>query len=79
MKSFTTTATVLMRDRLNNSINGNPRYDVLVRLSDGSKLRGKTASDHQFCYNMPRAGDCVEAIYHTTAAGNVIFTNIEAI
>lgn len=60
---------------LNNSYNGNPRYSVTLEFEDGSSITGKTASDYAFCYSMPKSGPAV-CEWHTTRAGNVIFTDI---
>lgn len=48
-------AYIVTVERLNNSVNGNPRYEVLIRTDGDNYVRGKTASDYSFVYNMPLA------------------------
>ena len=84
---FLTFGTLEYVERLNNSVNGNPRYECCVALDApertpggvvaGRTLRGKTASDAMFAYQMPYAGTPVKVIYHVTARGVVVFDNIE--
>lgn len=73
--------------RLNNSVNGNPKYECEVvpfeschpmTLNCG-RLRGKTASDTMYAYNLPSPGNWVQVTYHTTRTGRVIFDNIQAL
>lgn len=69
--------------RIRNSINGNPRYECLLKIDDeslathGFYLHGKTVSDSSFVYNMPRAGHTVWAEYHKTPKGNIKFSDME--
>ena len=54
--------------RLNNSVNGNPRFAITwERPADGELVTRQTASDHAFCYEVGnaglRAGDTVELTF----------------
>jgi hypothetical protein len=54
--------------RLNNSVNGNPRFAITwIRPADGELVTRQTASDHTFCYEIGnvglRAGDTVELTF----------------
>jgi hypothetical protein len=47
-----TLATILKLERKNNSVNGNPRYEVYYQDEDGNFGHATTASDHAFCYGI---------------------------
>lgn len=85
---YQVTGQLIYATRLNNSVNGNPRYECLISPEDdraprtvlvGKTIRGKTASDAMFAYRMPAAEAMVRAVYHITPQGNVIFDNIQEI
>ena len=62
-----------------NSANGNPRYECRIVPFDGEALEGRTKSDAMFCYNMPSPGNWVQATYHVTGKGRVVFDDITAL
>lgn len=65
-------AKLLLVERLNNSVNGNPRYSVaLEQPADYGVIRGVTMSDYSFAYNMPAVGDLIICRFHYTKAGKV--------
>ena len=79
MKVIKTTGKIDYKDRLKNSINGNPRYEVGVIIIGGRYLCGNTASDSMSCYgNWGDRDNCV-IWYHHTRAGNIVFDRIERI
>ena len=82
MKMTKTTGKIDYKERMNSSVNGNPRYQVEV--TTASKyyplfLSGKTSSDAMFCYGNWREGDACEIWYHITKSGNVVFDHINKI
>ena len=67
-------ATIKTKERIKNSVNGNPRYFVIAETEEGEILHGNTASDASFCYGNWRTGQLCEIKYHYTAKrGNLIF------
>lgn len=75
--------------RINNSTYGNPRYECQVvpfeeeRVNPMAlvcgRIAGKTASDAMFAYDMPHPGNWVQATYHVTRTGRVVFDHIEVL
>ena len=64
-------ANLLFVERLNNSINGNPRYSVVLETADYGVIRGVTMSDYGFVYNMPTVGDLIICHFHYTKTGKI--------
>ena len=63
--------------RLNNSVNGNPRFEITFSGDNGELFTGKTASDYSFNYNVENCRDRRIAIeYHFTPRGNVTVTGM---
>lgn len=50
-KEFTI-ATIHKLERKNNSVNGNPKYEIYYTTEDGHFDHATTASDHSFCYGI---------------------------
>lgn len=65
-------------ERLNNSVNGNPRYKVWVETKD-KNFRMKTQSDgvvgYKFSHNMVGSAKFIH--FHETKSGNYVMTDIE--
>lgn len=83
LTQYQVTAVIIGMTRLRNSVSGNPRYECILHICDpgrncdGRYLTGKTASDHQFVYNMPRVDDTVRVTYHRTVKrGSIRFTDM---
>jgi len=71
-------ATIKTKERIKNSVNGNPRYFVIAEAENGETLHGNTASDAGFCYGNWHEGQLCEIEYHHTAKrGNLIFDYIK--
>ena len=75
-KVITITAEIIRIERLNNSVNGNPRFRVTVEQKDNKSIIGKTSTDSMFAYNMPEVGDIVPVSYRVTRQNNIIFTDM---
>ena len=74
---ITITAEIIRIERLNNSVNGNPRYRVTVEQQDNkSSITGKTSTDSMFAYNMPEVGDIIPISYRVTRQNNIVFTDM---
>ena len=56
---------------------GNPRYDVELYIGEGRSLHGRTAMGSPCNYGNWKEGDGVNAEYHLTKAGSVVFDNIK--
>lgn len=71
-------AQLIIADRLNNSINGNPRYLVSFETMHGEYIRGKTATDSMAGYSVRNWEQLGRATVttHTTKAGRVIIDYI---
>lgn len=69
-------AKLLLVERLNNSVNGNPRYSVVLETADYGVIRGDTMSDYSFAYNMPRVGESIICRFHYTKTGKVKFSDM---
>lgn len=79
-KKQTNKALVRNIDKLNCSVNGNPRYRVVLHnLDNNETMRGNTASDCQFVYCMPTLGAIVSVQWHKTKKGNIIFDDMTII
>jgi len=68
-KPTTVTVTIVSLERLNNSVNGNPRFKIHT---DGGWYI--TSSDHGFCYSIEndwRGKDTRDAVLTLTRAGRV--------
>lgn len=65
--------------RLDNSVNGNPRYQVAALMDDGKYITGKTASDAMYTYRVPSEGQRCAFTWHKTATGRVVFDDIKAL
>jgi hypothetical protein len=71
-------ARLIIAERLNCSINGNPRYFVGFETMHGEYIRGKTATDSMAGYsvrNWEQSGRATVTT-HTTRAGRVIIDYI---
>ena len=58
--------------RLNNSVNGNPRFEITFNGDAGELFTGKTASDYAFNYNVENCRDrrvCLS--WRVTPRGNI--------
>lgn len=76
-KAITILAEIIRIERLNNSVNGNPRYRVTIEQQDNkNSIMGKTSTDSMFAYNMPKVGDIVPVSYRVTRQGNIVFTDM---
>ena len=76
-KVLTITAEIIRIERLNNSVNGNPRYRVTIEQQDNkNSIVGKTSTDSMFAYNMPEVGDVVPVSYRVTRQHNIVFTDM---
>ena len=76
-KAIKILAEIIRIERLNNSVNGNPRYRVTVEQQDNkNSIMGKTSTDSMFTFNMPEVGSIVPVSYRVTRQGNVIFTDM---
>lgn len=76
-KAITILAEIIRIERLNNSVNGNPRFLVTIEQQDNkNSIMGKTSTDSIFAYNMPEAGDIVPVSYRVTRQGNIIFIDM---
>lgn len=76
-KAITILAEIIRIERLNNSVNGNPRYRVTIEQQDNkNSIMGKTSTDSMFAYNMPEVGDIVPVSYRVTRLGSIIFTDM---
>ena len=67
MKTQKINGTVTILKRLNNSVNGNPRFKLMI---DDTVII--TKSDYGYCYdieNLARSGEAVEAEIYYTKAG----------
>lgn len=71
-----TTANIHVR-RLNNTRNGNPRFEVMAYPlnADEGVIVGNTKGDSQFAYSMPVSGEA-EVTWHVTPAGRCIITDV---
>lgn len=60
--------------RLNNSVNGNPRYEVVAEVQDEGEIKLVTKSDAQIGYTIDNKlwGSELAMWYHKTRAGNYI-------
>ena len=68
MKTQKINGTVTIIERLNNSVNGNPRFKLMI---DDTVII--TKSDYGYCYdieNLARSGEAVEAEIYYTKAGS---------
>lgn len=76
-KTITILAEIIRIERLNNSVNGNPRYRVTIEQQDNkNSIMGKTSTDSMFAYNMPEVGDIVPVSYRVTRQNNIVFTDM---
>ena len=76
-KVITITAEIIRIERLNNSVNGNPRYRVTIEQQDNkNSINGKTSTDSMFTFNMPEVGDIVPVSYRVTRQNNIVFTDM---
>lgn len=74
---ITILAEIIRIERLNNSVNGNPRFRVTVEQQDNNNsIMGKTSTDSMFAYKMPEVGDIVPVSYRVTRQGNIIFIDM---
>ena len=76
-KVITITAEIIRIERLNNSVNGNPRFRVTIEQQDNkNSIIGKTSTDSMFAYNMPKVGDFVPVSYRVTRQNNIVFSDM---
>ena len=67
MKTQKINGTVTILEKLNNSVNGNPRFKLMI---DGIVIT--TKSDYGYCYdieNIVRSGEVIEAEIYYTKSG----------
>jgi len=80
MKTEKARAIIVWKERLNNSISGNPRYEVGIIIPSvepyGESLYGKTASDASCNYGNWDVDAICDVSYHITRVGNVVFDRI---
>ena len=76
MKEHTLQGKVIIKNRENNSVNGNPRYYVVIQGADGNTIDGKTASDAMCAYGNWSVGDSVTVLWHETRTGNVVIDHV---
>lgn len=70
----TFTGKVVADERMNNSINGNPKYRLTYLLKDGSYITGQTATDASIGYScLNNKGTDKTIQYHETRSGKIIF------
>lgn len=76
MKTYRIKGKIIHTYRLNNSVNGNPRY-YFILLTDGSTCEFKTRSDGMVGYKF-KAWNYYEVVvdYHVTRTGNLICNDI---
>ena len=72
--------TIADYERLNLSVNGNPRFKVWLDF-EGEKKAFKTVSDGTISYTVENfsRGDKVKATYHITRNGNHYLDDLEAV
>ena len=71
---------VLDVKRLNNSVNGNPRYELCMIDEEENFVRAKTQTDCSFAYGVNfNAGELVMAEIGYTRAGNAVVRNAKNI
>lgn len=76
-KVITILAEIIRIERLNNSVNGNPRYRVTIEQQDNkNSIMGKTSTDSMFAFNMPKVGDIVPVSYRVTRQNNIVFSDM---
>lgn len=72
--------TIFRLERLNNSVWGNPRYNVTIKDECGFYFYAKTASDASCAYSIDNnRGKKKLFYYHVTKAGNNIIDDIDPI
>lgn len=76
MKSITQLMRLIHAERINSSVNGNPRWMFIARTPSGIVMRFKTASDVQCAYGCDLArlnpSTVIKVEYHWTQANNII-------
>ncbi len=76
MKMYEITGKIVTTHRLNNSVNGNPRWQFLL-LADTGVYEFKTKTDSKVGYIFkPYVYNEATVYYHITSKGNLICDNI---
>jgi hypothetical protein len=76
-KCIKVNGTLKVLKRLNSSVNGNPRFLVMI-----DDVVITTKSDYSYCYNienLKNKGCICEAFYYETKAGNAMLEDISEI
>ena len=86
MKEYVlTNAKLVSYERLNNSVNGNPKYSVVFtgtnKNDEQETIKGKTGTDYSCGYEVTNFsnGHPVNVTYHYTNSGNCIVTLLRAV
>lgn len=79
MKLFTAKMTIVSRERLKNSLYGNPSWRLCLMGEGGFSFIGKTATNSSLGYYVSnyRDGVPVKVTYHTTPKGAYIVDRVE--
>lgn len=64
-------ATLISCERLNNSINGNPNYAIVLDRGDGVYIFTRSGSDSSWCYGFDITWRNKTVAYTTTKSGRI--------
>lgn len=77
MKKQTFKGKLIGYERLNNSVNGNPKYWGVFENENGNKLIGKTGTDSACAYAFLNEREKIRIVeYHETRTGNIVIDYI---
>jgi len=66
-------------ERLNNSVNGNPNYKIILDDSSGELIRTRSSSDCSWCYGYSDSWIGKTITYHMTRAGRIDYMQLTKI
>lgn len=71
---------VCTMERLNNSVNGNPRYSMTLQdVNTGEYVKAKTATDYGYAYCITSNMEFIIATIRLTRAGKAIIETLERV
>ena len=77
MKKSIFKGTLIRYERMNNSVNGNPKYYGVFEATNGEILRGTTGTDSACGYSFLNNQTAEKEIeYHETKTGNIVIDYI---